>query len=145
MSDEAMVPVETLSPRKTRMFLLGALAVAGLGMGIAMPPLGASVAVSVDDDDYGIAGAAQQMMVQVGVVFGIQLMQTVQQARIDVVGQAASYHWGYLTGLAMALVGVATATRIASAAPRSPAAELDLELDVEAGVTTAPEATVATP
>jgi cytochrome c-type biogenesis protein CcmE len=30
MNDEAMVPVETLSPRKTRMFLLGALAVAGL-------------------------------------------------------------------------------------------------------------------
>ena len=125
--------------------IMGALALAGLGMGVAMPPLGASVAVSVDDHDFGIAGAAQQMMVQVGVVFGIQLMQTVQQARIDVVGQAASYHWGYLTGLAMALVGVATATRIASATPRSPAAELDHELDAEVGVTTAPEATVATP
>ncbi|MBX3284497.1 MAG: MFS transporter [Actinobacteria bacterium] len=131
--------------------IMGALALAGLGMGVAMPPLGASVAVSVDDHDFGIAGAAQQMMVQVGVVFGIQLMQTVQQARIDAVGQAASYGWGYLTGLALALVGVVAATRIASAGARSMSAEPDAELDAagrntgEVDVTTAPEATVATP
>ncbi len=127
--------------------IVGALALAGLGMGIAMPPLGASVAVSVDDHDFGIAGAAQQMMVQVGVVFGIQVMQTVQQARIDVVGLDASYHWGYLAGLSMAVVGVLTATRIASATPhRSPS---DLPHDPHAGpgvgVATAPEQSVATP
>ena len=57
---------------------------------------------------------------QVGVVFGIQLMQTVQQARVPAVGQDASYHWGYLTGLAMAVIGVVTATRIASATASTP-------------------------
>jgi EmrB/QacA subfamily drug resistance transporter len=123
--------------------IVGALALAGLGMGIAMPPLGASVAVSVDDHDFGIAGAAQQMMVQVGVVFGIQVMQTVQQARIDVVGLDASYHWGYLAGLAMAVVGVVTATRIASATPRHPPS--DPEPGAEPDVATAPERSVATP
>lgn len=143
----ALAWMATFGAGTAALMIVGALAVAGLGMGIAMPPLGASVAVSVDDDDYGIAGAAQQMMVQVGVVFGIQLMQTVQQARIDVVGQAASYHWGYLTGLAMALVGVATATRIASATPHQVHHETE---PVAAGTTGGdaapePERSVATP
>ena len=118
----AMAWMATFGTGSATLAIVGALALAGVGMGIAMPPLGASVAVSVDDDDFGIAGAAQQMMVQVGVVFGIQLMQTVQQARIPAVGQDASYHWGYLTGLAMAAAGVVTATRIASALPTSKAA-----------------------
>src|SRR5690606_37768639 len=93
--------------------IMGALALAGVGMGVAMPPLSASVTTSVDPHDYGIAGAAQQMTTQVGVVFGITAMQSVQQSRLDVVGQAASYPWGYLAGMAVAAVGVVTATRIA--------------------------------
>jgi EmrB/QacA subfamily drug resistance transporter len=84
-------------------------------MSIAMPPLAGSVTVSVDDRDFGIAGAAQQMMTQVGIVFGITVMQSVQQSRIDAVGQAASYHWGYLAGFVIAGIGVATATKIVSA------------------------------
>jgi EmrB/QacA subfamily drug resistance transporter len=95
--------------------IMGALALAGIGMGIAMPPLTASVTASVDAHDYGIAGAAQQMMNQVGVVIGITTMQSVQQARLDAAGEAASYPWGYLTGLACAAIGVVTATRIVSA------------------------------
>jgi EmrB/QacA subfamily drug resistance transporter len=97
--------------------IMAGLAFAGIGMGIAMPPLAASVTVSVDDRDLGIAGAAQQMVIQVGVVFGIQVMQAVQQGRVAPDGLAASYHSGYLTGLALALVAVVCATRIASATP----------------------------
>lgn len=96
--------------------IMGGLALAGVGMGLAMPPLSASVTVSVDPSDLGIAGAAQQMVTQVGVVFGIQVMQTVRQAREPAVGLAGSYHWGYLAGLALAVVGVVTASRIASVA-----------------------------
>jgi len=94
--------------------IAGALALAGVGMGLAMPPLSASVTVSVDSSDLGIAGAAQQMMIQVGVVFGITAMQSVQQSRLDAVGLEASYHWGYGAGLLLAAAGVAAATRIAS-------------------------------
>ncbi len=65
--------------------------------------------------DLGIAGAAQQMMIQVGVVFGITLMQSVQQTRLAAVGLQASYHWGYAAGVVLAGVAVFTATRIASA------------------------------
>ena len=81
-----------------------------------MPPLAASVTVSVDPTDLGIAGAAQQMMIQVGVVFGITTMQAVQESRVDAVGLASSYHWGYLAGMVLAVVGVGAASRIASAA-----------------------------
>jgi hypothetical protein len=83
-----------------------------------MPPLSASVTVSVDSRDLGIAGAAQQMMVQVGVVFGITVMQSVQQSRLDAVGLEASYHWGYGAGAVLAAASLLTATRIASSARR---------------------------
>ncbi|MCU1358258.1 MAG: Major Facilitator Superfamily transporter [Acidimicrobiales bacterium] len=110
----------TLGAGSSAPLIMGGLALAGVGMGIAMPPLAASVTVSVDESDLGIAGAAQQMMIQVGVVFGIQVMQSVQQARIPADGVAGSYHAGYLAGLAVAVVAVGCATRIASAV-RAPA------------------------
>jgi EmrB/QacA subfamily drug resistance transporter len=113
----AMALMSTLGTGSTDLAIMGALALAGVGMGVAMPPLAASVTVSVEPHDLGIAGAAQQMMIQVGMVFGIQVMQTVQQARSDTVGAAASYPSGYLTGLALAIVGVVLATRIVSSTP----------------------------
>jgi hypothetical protein len=54
------------------------------------------------------------MMIQVGVVFGITVMQSVQQTRLPDVGLEVSYHWGYAAGVLLALVAVVTATRIAS-------------------------------
>lgn len=117
----ALAWMATLDGGSTAPVIMGALALAGIGMGVAMPPLAASVTVSVDDQDFGIAGAAQQMMTQVGVVFGITLMQSVQQSRVGAVGQEASYPYGYLAGLVLAALGVVTATRIAAAsrAPRT--------------------------
>ncbi len=103
----------TFDANSMEVTIMAALALAGVGMGLAMPPLSASVTTSVDAKDYGIAGAAQQMTTQVGVVFGITAMQSVQQSRIDAVGLVASYPWGYLTGGVLALFGVATATQIA--------------------------------
>ena len=108
----ALAWMSTIGADSNALMIMAGLALAGVGMGIAMPPLAASVTASVDAHDFGIAGAAQQMMSQVGVVFGIQIMVSVQQARISVVGPAGSYHWGYLAGVILATVGVVTATRI---------------------------------
>jgi EmrB/QacA subfamily drug resistance transporter len=116
----ALAWMATFGSGSTSITIMAALALAGLGMGIAMPPLAASVGVSVDDSDLGIAGASQQMMTQVGVVFGITVMQSVQQSRLPSVGLEASYHWGYGAGIAFALVGVVTATRIAVAGQHPP-------------------------
>lgn len=110
----AMVWMATLGIGSAAPVIMGALALAGVGMGLAMPPLAASVTVSVDDADLGIAGAAQQMMIQVGVVFGIQVMQSVQAARVGADGLGPSYHAGYLAGVVLALAAVACARRIAS-------------------------------
>lgn len=55
-----------------------ALGLAGLGMGAAAPILTATVANSVRDEDLGVAGAAQQMLQQVGLVVGVQILQAVQ-------------------------------------------------------------------
>lgn len=110
----ALAWMATLGSDSTVPVIMGALALAGLGMGVAMPPLSNSVTVSVDASDLGVAGAAQQMVIQVGVVFGITVMQSVQDSRVASVGLEASYHWGYAAGIVLALVGVAAATRIAS-------------------------------
>jgi hypothetical protein len=100
--------------------IMGALALAGVGMGIAMPPLvGVGHRVGGRPRDYGIAGAAQQMVNQVGVVVGITVMQMVQQSRVAAVGLEASYHWGYATGVAWPLVGVLDGDR-ASRRPGPP-------------------------
>jgi EmrB/QacA subfamily drug resistance transporter len=117
----ALAWMATLGADSSVPVIMGGLALAGVGMGFAMPPLSASVTVSVDPEDLGIAGAAQQMMIQVGIVFGITVMQAVQQDRLPVVGLEASYHWGYAAGVVLALLGVVTATRIASA-ERAPSA-----------------------
>lgn len=109
--------------------IIGALALAGVGMGVAMPPLAASVTASVASADYGIAGAAQQMMNQVGVVIGITAMQSVQQAQLRVGDQVSSYPWGYAAGLGLASIGVLTAFRIVSAASTADGADPDLDLD----------------
>ncbi len=57
-----------------------ALGLAGLGMGAAAPILTATVANSVAEEDLGVAGAAQQMLQQVGLVVGVQILQAIQSS-----------------------------------------------------------------
>ena len=56
------------------------------------------MANAVDERDLGVAGAFQQMMTQLGVVLGIQLMQTVTVVREPVVGEVEAYGEAYLLG-----------------------------------------------
>jgi hypothetical protein len=72
--------------------------------------MAATVAGAVDEEDLGIAGAAQQMMTQIGVVAGIQLMQTVQASGEGSVGLVGSYHRAYLLGAGVCALGVVCAT-----------------------------------
>ncbi|MCU1354202.1 MAG: Major Facilitator Superfamily transporter [Acidimicrobiales bacterium] len=106
----ALVWMSTLGFGSSDLVIMGALALAGVGMGTAMPSLASSITNAVDERDLGIAGAAQQMMTQVGIVFGIQVMQTVQQARRRHAGLTGSYHQAYLAGAAIAAVGLVTAS-----------------------------------
>lgn len=96
------------------------LALAGVAMGISNPAMSSTVAHSVDEADLGVAGAAQQMVVQVGVTFGIQLLQTVQQAREGAVGLEGSYAQAYLAAAVLAGLCVVVAAGVhRSTAPGS--------------------------
>ncbi len=60
----------------TALVVIG-LALTGIGGGAAFPPMASLVARSVAEHDLGAAGAANQMLSQVGVTVGIQLMTVV--------------------------------------------------------------------
>jgi hypothetical protein len=64
--------------------------------------MAATIANAVDESDLGVAGAAQQMVAQVGVVSGIQIMQTVQEA-------SGSFATAYLVGGAVCVLGAVSA------------------------------------
>jgi EmrB/QacA subfamily drug resistance transporter len=98
----SMLGLSTVGVGTSDLLILGALALSGIGLGASMPSLAAAIANSVDERDLGVVGASQQMVGQLGVVAGIQILQTVQQAREDVVGEAASYGDAYLVGAAVA-------------------------------------------
>jgi len=96
-------------------FVFVALLLSGIGLGAAAPSLITVVANTVGSDDLGVANAAQQMVSQIGVVAGIQVLSTIQG------GSDASgpFVVAYLVGAVLAVVGVfgaaAVRTRGASA------------------------------
>jgi EmrB/QacA subfamily drug resistance transporter len=110
----SMIGMAQVSPNTSDVLIVGALGLSGIGLGASSPAMAASIANAVDERDLGIAGAAQQMMSQVAVVTGIQILQTIQTARVDDVGTVASYSEAYLVGAAVAAVGVVTALFVKS-------------------------------
>ena len=110
----ASMGVFALTSRSTGLALVEvAFVLSGVGLGVGQPPLSASAANEFQPEDLGAASAAQQLMVQVGNVAGIQVMQTVQAAAArGRVGRSAllgSFHDAFLVGGAVALLGVGAA------------------------------------
>jgi EmrB/QacA subfamily drug resistance transporter len=93
----------------TDLLVIAALAMSGMGLGASSPSMAATIANAVDESDLGVAGAAQQMMTQIGVVAGIQLMQTVQASGEASVGLVESYQRAYLLGAAVCVLGIVSA------------------------------------
>lgn len=92
------------------------LVLSGIGLGVASPSIGASVANAVDQDSLGTASATQQLMTQIATIAGIQVMQTVQASRAKEPGVSllASFHAAYLVGGAVAVTGVVCAAFLRS-------------------------------
>lgn len=99
--------------------VVGAIALSGLGMGMVQPAIAASVANSVDDRDLGVAGAAQQMSVQVSTSLGMNLLDTVQAGLVATSGLAGSYATSYHVGAALTMGGVVAAWFIPKRVARS--------------------------
>ncbi|MEY2570749.1 MAG: hypothetical protein QOE63_1099 [Acidimicrobiaceae bacterium] len=105
----SMIALAHIVPGDTDLVVIGTLALSGLGMGASAPAMVAAIANSVDDEDLGIAGATSQMVSQIGVVLGIQVMQTVHVTRAATVGGVASFHDAYLVGAFVAGFGLVSA------------------------------------
>jgi EmrB/QacA subfamily drug resistance transporter len=90
-------------------YIIFAMVLSGMGLGASSPSMAATIANTVDEADFGVAGATQQLAAQVGVVAGIQIMQTVQASREEAVGLIASYSDAYLVGAGVAALGAVCA------------------------------------
>lgn len=128
----SMVALAAVAPGDGDLVVVGALALSGLGMGTASPAMATAIANAVDEDDLGIAGATQQMVNQVGVVIGIQVMQAVQAARAGVAGAVPAYGEAYLVGGGMAVLGILLAWFVRSTtSDREPEVAVDDEAQPE--------------
>ena len=86
-------------------FVFTSLGVAGFGLGLMMPSLTAAMTNAVRPEDMAMAGGAQQMMIQMGTVAGIQILASIQVAREAVSGAEGSFADAFIVGGAVALVG----------------------------------------
>lgn len=114
----SMVALSTVAPGTSDLVIVAALALSGIGLGCSSPALSASIANAVDERDLGVAGAFQQMMTQLGVVVGIQVMQTVSVVREAASGEVGAYGEAYLVGGFVALLGLCTSLFVQSSRRR---------------------------
>jgi EmrB/QacA subfamily drug resistance transporter len=105
----SMVVFAMLSYHSKLSLIILALALSGVGLGVASPSIAASVANAVDTKDLGIASATQQLMTQVGSAAGIQILETVQASRQHSDGLLASFSDAYLVGAIACLLAVVCA------------------------------------
>jgi MFS family permease len=78
--------------------ILLALALSGVGNGLSTPATAASASNEVAPDELGVMSAAQQLITQIGIVAGIQVMVTVQATGPGGVGSLESFHRAFAVG-----------------------------------------------
>ena len=105
----SMFALAAIGVGTTELFIGFALALSGIGLGLSAPAMTATVAGAVDLDDLGVAGATQQLIVQVGTVAGIQVMQTVQKATEGTRGLIESFGVAYYVGAGACLLAAVCA------------------------------------
>ena len=115
----SMLMFSFLGLGSSAVLIVVALGASGLANGLAAPSMAAMVAGAVDTNRLGSASATMQVASQVGVVAGIQVMETVQVARQHSAGLVGSYHSSYLVGAAVAMLAVVTSFLIRPARRRS--------------------------
>jgi EmrB/QacA subfamily drug resistance transporter len=90
------------------------MALTGAGLGLAFPGLVSSVANAVSESHFGSMSAAQNMAQTVGMVAGMQGLQTIQALRAGAVGQVRAYHEAFWVGTGVSVVALAMAAAIHS-------------------------------
>jgi MFS family permease len=88
-------------------FIVLALALSGLGLGIASPAMTALTANAVDQHDLGVAGAMQQLMTQLGAVVGSTVLTTI--AATGNADDLGPFHTAFVVAAAVAGAGTVAA------------------------------------
>ena len=95
--------------------IIVALALSGLGMGVAMPSTSSTMANEVAANEMGVMSAAQMLAMQVGEVAGIQVLITIQQGVAkrrgllethDASALLSTFHVPFTVGAAVCFIGV---------------------------------------
>jgi EmrB/QacA subfamily drug resistance transporter len=109
-----MVVLMQVGPLSSFTLIVVALTLTGIGMGFSFPGLVSSTANAVEERDFGAVSAAQEMLMMVGMVLGMQGMQTLHAARARVVGEVAAYHDTFLVGAILAALATLLAFTVQS-------------------------------
>jgi MFS family permease len=91
-----------------------ALGAVGAGMGVSLPGLVSSVANSVSEKDFGAIAAVQSMVTMVGMVLGMQGLQTIHAVRVRSVGGAVAYRDAFLFAAGVSAVAAALSLAVRS-------------------------------
>jgi predicted MFS family arabinose efflux permease len=94
----SMVVFTQLGAQPSLVVIVVALALSGVGNGLSTPSTASSASNEVAADELGVMSAAQQLITQIGIVAGIQVMVTVQAGSHGGVGSLASFHRAYAVG-----------------------------------------------
>jgi predicted MFS family arabinose efflux permease len=94
----SMVVFTQLGVEPSLLVIVVALALSGVGNGLSTPATAASASNEVAPDELGVMSAAQQLITQIGIVAGIQVMVTVEASSHGGVGSLASFHRAYAVG-----------------------------------------------
>jgi MFS family permease len=92
-----------------------AIAVSGLGMGMSLPSLSATVANAVPENLLGTIGAVQQLMVQMGAVLGTQAMVAIATSGGE--GQPQGYRNAFIAAFVVS-IGSVIAALMCRSSPR---------------------------
>lgn len=109
----SMLVLGTLSEGSSDLVIAIGLALSGVGFGIAGPALGALVANAVDDETVGVAGAMQQLLGQMGAVFGSTVMISIHEMTAGS-GVVQSYAYALLSGAVVAGIAMALTVKLRS-------------------------------
>jgi MFS family permease len=111
----SVVLFASLGPSSGLGVIVVALALSGLGMGVALPATSSAMANEVTASEYGVVSAAQLMATQVGEVAGIQVALTLEESLARRAGLQNAHHStallhsfqvAFWVGALMASVGV---------------------------------------
>ena len=108
----SMLAFATVGPNTGMMLMLIALGLSGAGIGMSSPAMTSLVANAVDDRDLGVAGAMQQLMTQLGAVFGSVVMTSVQQSVGNGRPTTGSFAAAFLVAAGVALIAVVLSSRV---------------------------------